>query len=300
MKRWLLIATVCALVVVMFFGAACRKKTDISKLPPVVVALGPTFAEADVKKFDALKGHLETQFGKPFQFQTFATRKEFADFVKEGKAAFVFANPIDYGEVADGCIVLAKANYPGIGSMTQGVLIVKEGEAKKIRDISTLKGTSIMIINKSSLGGYLSQKMFFSRNELDLDLDFALRESPDGKADGVINAVAAGEVEYGCVPASLYPDGKPARGTEVLTITEKVPVDVFAYVEMAGDKMLGGKMKTVLTKIPKDDPMLKAAGIESFSIATQAEYDIVTNFLAQDKITKAQREAGGSGSPTTP
>ena len=156
-----------------------------------------------------------------------------------------------------------------------------------------------MVISKGSLDGYLSQKMFFDRSDLDLDLDFDLRESPDGTAEGVVAAVAAGEVEYGCVALGLYPERKPYKGTEVLTICDKVPVEVFAFVEMGGDKMLVGKVRDVLRGIPKDDPVLAPLALEGFSRTTAAEYDVVTQFLAKDKIDKAQRMSETSSEPST-
>jgi hypothetical protein len=139
--------------------------------------------------------------------------------------------------------------------------------------------------------------MFFDRSGLDLDLDFDLRLSPDGSAGKVVAAVASGEVEYGCVPAELFPDRKPVKGAEILTYCEKVPVEVFAFVHMGGDKMLGGRVRDALKRIPKNDPTLKPLGVEDFILATAAEYDMVTNFLARDKIAKAQRLSEAPAEP---
>ena len=49
------------------------------------------------------------------------------------------------------------------------------------------------------------------------------------------------------------------------------------------------KDRDVLKAIPKNDPVLAPIGVEDFSLTTTAEYDLVTNFLTQDKIDKAQR-----------
>ena len=292
MKRMVALIAVMGLAAVCAVGPACKKGKDISQMEPNVVLLGPTFDPARApKQFEPLASYLQEKIGQPFQFRPTKSREEFSSLVKEGKAAFVFANPLDYFEASDACIVLVKPNYPGKGSMVQGCIVVKEGEAIKLREVSELKGSSIMIVSKNSLDGYLSQKMFFDRSGLDLDLDFDLRTSRDGTPQGVIAAVAAGEVEYGCVPAELYPDRKPVKGAEILTYCDKVPVEVFGFVEMGGDKMLGGKVRDVLKRIPEDDPVLKPLGVESFILAAPAEYDIVNNFLLQDKIGKAQRLA---------
>jgi len=290
MRRALTVVTAVALALVWAGSGGCRKGKDPSEMEPIVVALGPTFDPAAApKQFEPLAALLQEEVGQPFKFQPTKSREEFANLVKEGKATFVFATPLDYAEVADASICLVKANYPMTGTMVQGCIIVKEGEAVKIREVNEMKGASIMVMSTGSLGGYLSQKMFFDRSELDLDLDFDLRAAPNGTAEEVIAAVAAGEVEYGCVPAELFPDRKPVKGAELLTYSEKVPVEVFAFVEMGGDKMLGGKVRDVLKAIPKGDPALQPIGLESFMLATQAEYDLVTNFLAADKIEKAQR-----------
>ncbi len=301
MRRALAFIAVIVLAAACAATIGCRRGKNVSEMEPNVVVLGPTFDPSLApKQFEPLAAYLQEKIDQPFEFRPTKSREEFASLVTEGKAAFVYANPLDYFEVADYCIVLVKPNYPGKGSMTQGCIIVKEGEAVKIREVSELKGSSIMIISKDSLDGYLSQKMFFDRSDLDLDLDFDLRQSPDGSAGSVIAAVASGEVQYGCVPAELFPDRKPLKGAEVLTYTEKVPVEVFAFVHMGGDKMLGGKVRDVLKRIPKDDPILKPLGVESFILATSAEYDLVTNFLAKDKIEKAQRlsEAPAKAGPS--
>lgn len=290
MKRLVIIFLAAALVVALVAATSCKRGKSAAEMEPIVVVLGPTFDPAKApKQFEPLAAYLEEKVGQPFKFQPTKSRDEFATFVKDGKASFIFANPLDYFEVAEYSIVLVKANYPGKGSMVQGCIIVPEGESVKIREVSELKGASIMIISESSLDGYLSQKMFFNHSELDLDLDFDLRKSPDGAAESVVAAVAAEEVEYGCVPLDLYPDRKPYKGTEVLTICDKVPVEVFAFVEMGGDKMLGGKVRDVLKAIPKGDPVLTPLDVENFSLTTAAEYDLVTAFLTQDKIDKAQR-----------
>lgn len=301
MRRVLAFITVVALTAACAAMLSCRRGEDISEMEPNVVLLGPTFdAAAAPKQFGPLASYLQEKVGQPFEFRPTKSRDEFASLVTEGKATFIFANPLDYFEIADQCIVLVKPNYPGKGSMAQGGIIVKEGEAVKIREVTELKGSSIMIVSKSSLDGYLSQKMFFERSGLDLDLDFDLRESPDGTPESVIAAVAAGEVEYGCVPAEFFPDRKPLKGAEVLTYSEKVPVEVFAFVQMGGDKMLGGKVRDILKAIPKGDPLLKPIGVEGFILATATEYDLVTNFLTQDKIEKAQRlsEAPAEAGPS--
>ncbi len=286
---WTILVTA-ALVAVLIFNVGCKKGKDVSEMEPIVVALGPTFEPAEAaKKFEPLAAYLEERVGRPFKFQPTESREAFSSLVKEGKAAFVFASPLDYAEVADGCIVLVKANYPDKGSMTSGCIIVAEGETEKIRDIPELKGSSIMIESKDSLGGYFSQKMFFDRNGLDLDLDFDLREAPNGTADEVIAAVAAGEVEYGCVPADLFPTRDAVMGTQALTYTEKVPVEVFALVDVGGDRMLGARVRQALRKIPEGDAALTPLGLENFIFAVPAEYDLVTTFLNQDKINKAQR-----------
>ncbi|NIT34886.1 MAG: PhnD/SsuA/transferrin family substrate-binding protein [candidate division Zixibacteria bacterium] len=296
MKRSWTILITAVFVAILIVNLGCKRGKGVSEMEPVVVALGPTFDAAEAgKKFGPLAAYLEERLHRPFKFQPTKSREEFSSLVKEGKAAFVFASPLDYAEVADGCIVLVKANYTDKGSMAQGCIIVPEGGTQKIREVAELKGSSIMIVSKDSLDGYLSQKMFFNRNGLDLDLDFDLREAPNGTADEVIAAVAGGEVEYGCVRADLFPSRKPFKGAEALTYTEKVPVEVFAFVDVGGDRELGGRVRNALRKIPRGDAALKPLGQENFILAIPAEYDLVTQFLAQDKIDKAQRL---SGTPT--
>jgi ABC-type phosphate/phosphonate transport system substrate-binding protein len=134
MKRLVIIALAAGLVVALVAVTSCRRGKSAAEMEPIVVALGPTFDPATApKQFEPLAGYLEKEVGQPFKFQPTKSREEFASFVKDGKASFVFANPLDYFEVAEYSIVLVKANYPGKGSMVQGCIIVKEGEGVKIR-----------------------------------------------------------------------------------------------------------------------------------------------------------------------
>lgn len=259
---------------------------------PIKVALGPTFDQAKVKEqFGPLAGYLEEKMEQPFEFVGTKSAEEFSDIVKSGGYWFVFADPVTYFEVSEYCVPMVKPSYVDIGSMDQGSIIIKEGREKEIINVPEMKGSSIMIVGKHSLGGYLSQKLFFLQNGLDIDLDFDVREAPDGNPDEVIKAVADGEVDYGMVPMRFAPT-EPGKGAIYLTATERVPVEVFAFFQ-EGDKETAGKLKSVLKGIPKNDPVLEPLGIENFIPATQAEYDIILLPLEMDRANKAQRLAEG-------
>ena len=261
---------------------------------PILVALGPTFDPADAdEQFGPLAEYLGEKMGQPFEFTPTTSPEEFNDLVKGGDYWFVFADPVTYFEVAEYCVPLVKPSYSVLGSMDQGTIIIKEGREKEIINVPEMKGSSIMIVSKDSLGGYLSQKLFFLKNGLDIDLDFDVSEAPGGDPEAVIAAVAAGEVEYGMVPIGYAPK-EPGKGAIYLTATERVPVEVFAYYQ-EGDKEAAGKLKSVLKGIRKNDPVLEPLGIENFTPATQAEYDIIIVQLEQDKANKAQRLASGGG-----
>jgi ABC-type phosphate/phosphonate transport system substrate-binding protein len=259
---------------------------------PVKVALGPTFDQAKVaEQFGPLAEYLEEKLEQPFEFTGTKSVDEFSELVKSGGYWFVFADPVTYFEVSEYCVPLVKPSYVELGSMDQGTIIIKEGREKEIINVPEMKGSSIMIVGKHSVGGYLSQKLFFLTNGLDIDLDFDVREAPGGDPEAVIKAVADGEVEYGMVPIRYAPT-EPGKGAIYLTATERVPVEVFAYYQ-EGDKEVAGKLKSVLKSIPKNSPALEPLGIENFTPATQAEYDIILLSLEMDRTNKAQRLAAG-------
>ncbi|UCE26185.1 MAG: PhnD/SsuA/transferrin family substrate-binding protein [Candidatus Coatesbacteria bacterium] len=259
---------------------------------PIKVALGPTFDAAKVdERFGPLSSYLEEKMEQPVEFTGTNSVEEFGDLVKGGGYWFVFADPVTYFEVSEYCVPIAKPSYVDLGSMDQGSIIIKEGREKEIINVPEMKGSSIMIVGKHSLGGYLSQKLFFLQHGLDIDLDFDVREAPGGDPEAVIAAVAAGEVDYGMVPIGYAPM-EPGKGAIYLTVTDRVPVEVFAYYQ-EGDKEVAGKLKSVLKGIPKNDPALEPLGIENFTPATQAEYDGILMPLEMDKANKAQRLAAG-------
>jgi ABC-type phosphate/phosphonate transport system substrate-binding protein len=259
---------------------------------PIKVALGPTFDPVKVEEqFGPLAGYLEEKMEQPVEFTGTKSVDEFSNIVKSGGYWFVFADPVTYFEISEYCVPIVKPSYVDLGSMDQGSIIIKEGREKEIINVPEMKGSSIMIVGKHSLGGYLSQKLFFLQNGLDIDLDFDVREAAGGDPKAVIKAVADGEVDYGMVPMRFAPT-EPGKGAIYLTATERVPVEVFAYYQ-EGDKETAGKLKSVLKGIPKNDPVLEPLGIESFIPATQAEYDIILLPLEMDKANKAQRLAAG-------
>ena len=259
---------------------------------PIKVALGPMFDAAKVEEqFGPLADYLGEKMEQPVEFTGTKSVDEFGELVKGGGYWFVFADPVTYFEVAEYCVPIAKPSYVGFGSMDQGSIIIKEGREKEIINVPEMKGSSIMIVGEHSLGGYLSQKLFVLQNGLDIDLDFDVREAPGGDPEAVIAAVAAGEVDYGMVPMRYAPT-EPGKGAIYLTATERVPVEVLAYYQ-EGDKEVAGKLKSVLKGIPKNDPVLEPLGIESFTPATQAEYDTILMPLEMDKANKAQRLAAG-------
>jgi len=93
---------------------------------------------------------------------------------------------------------------------------------------------------------------------------------------------------YGCIPASMAPT-EPGKGFVIIKTTPKVPVEVVAFYE-EGDKTKATLLKEAFKNIPDGDPSLEPLGIDSFTVATQAEFDQVILFLEQDKLNKAMRE----------
>jgi ABC-type phosphate/phosphonate transport system substrate-binding protein len=241
-------------------------------LPPIKIVLGPTFYSEDVsEKFAPLADKLSEEMGNPIEFVPTKDVDEFSDIIKGGEAYFCLADPISFFEIAEYSIVLAKPSYIEGGTARMGAVITNEEKAKEITDISTMKGASIMIVDKMSSDGYLSQKMWFGDFGLDLDYDFELSQ---GSPEDIVEAVKNGEVTYGCV---------------IIKTTPKVPVDVVAFYE-EGNKDEAGLLKEAFKNIPDGDPSLEPLGINAFTVTTQAEYDQVLLFLEQDKLNKAQRD----------
>lgn len=255
-------------------------------LPPIKIALGPTFYTEDVsEKFAPLADKLGEEMGNPIEFVPTKDVDEFSDIIKGGEAYYCLADPISFSEIAEYSIVLAKPSYTEGGTARMGAVITNEEKAKEITDISTMKGASIMIVDKMSSDGYLSQKMWFGDFGLDLDYDFDLSQ---GTPEAIVEAVKNGEATYGCVPAAMAPT-EPGKGYVIIKTTPKVPVDVIAFYE-EGNKEEAGLLKEAFKNIPDGDPSLEPLGINAFTVATQAEYDQVLLFLEQDKLNKAQRD----------
>lgn len=273
-----------AIVTVAVLIAGCGGPKE--NLPPIKIALGPTFYDEDVsEKFAPLAEKLGDEMGKPVEFIPTKNVDEFSDLIKGGEAYYCLADPISFSEIAEYSIVLAKPSYTEGGTSRMGAVITNEEKAKEITDISTMKGESIMIVDKMSSDGYLSQKMWFGDYGLDLDYDFDLSE---GNTDTIVEAVRSGEITYGCVPAAIAPT-EPGKGYVVIKTTPKVPVEVVAFYE-EGDKDEAATLKEAFKSIPDGDPSLEPLGIKSFTVATQAEYDQILMFLEQDKLNKMQRE----------
>ncbi|MCP4231573.1 MAG: phosphate/phosphite/phosphonate ABC transporter substrate-binding protein [bacterium] len=276
--------SISAVVVLALLLTGCGGPKE--DLPPIKIALGPTFYSSTVSEdFAPLAAKLGEELGRPVEFIPTKSIDEFSDVIKGGEAYYCFADPISFAEISDYSYVLAKPSYVDGGTMRMGSVITNEAKAKEITDVSTMKGASIMIVDKMSGDGYLSQKMWFGDFGLDLDNDFELSQ---GQPEDIIEAVKNEAVVYGCVPASMAPS-EPGKGFVIIKTTPKVPVEVIAFYE-EGDKDEATKLKEAFKSIPDNDPSLEALGIKSFTVATQAEYDQVLMFLAQDKLNKAQRE----------
>ncbi len=168
----------------------------------VLAVLAKRGREAAIKRWRHLKTFLEEK--TPYEVQLEALPfEELMEAVRAERVDLVLANPAMFVQFEVCCglsPLLTLKNLKFGRSYTQfGGVIFVQAQNFSLKDLSHFRGKRVLVgaVNPASFGGWLAQRREFQRAGLKEGRDFRVRFY--GTHDAVVQAVASGEVEVGCV-----------------------------------------------------------------------------------------------------
>jgi phosphonate transport system substrate-binding protein len=125
---------------------------------------------------------------------------EYENSIKSGDIVIGYQNPLVYAKVSKAHEVLAMAIKGVGGDKFRGIVIARPDSG--IESIRDLRHKKIIIVGKTSAGGFLSQKITLSENGINAERDCVIEEASDNKQENVIISVSIGDMDAGFIRES--------------------------------------------------------------------------------------------------
>jgi len=212
--------------------------------------------------------------------------KDFAEYenrLKSGDIEIGYQNPLVYIKVSGVHEVLAMAIKGAGGDKFRGIIITRPDSG--IKSIKDLHNKKIMIVGKTSAGGYLSQKMTLSKNGIDLKRHCKIESAADNKQENVIISVSIGDVDAGFIRESaLHKADKYIRPGSIKLVANCAWLPNWAFsVKRSIPEEKKRAIKNAMVILQKGCPVLKAIGLDGFRSAVDSQYDILRKLIGLNK-----------------
>lgn len=199
--------------------------------------------------------------------------------LNKGEIALGYENPLVYVDVSQAHEVLAMAKKGKGGSKFRGIIITRSDS--DIQSISDLKGKNVMIVSKTSAGGFLSQKLSFKEKGMDVNKDLQLSVAADNRQENVIISVSIGDVDAGFIRESALhkaDDFIMPGSIKPIVATEWLPNWAFS-VKKDLPMQQKDAIKKALLALPAEGSVLQAMGLTGFKPANDSDYDIIRGLI---------------------
>jgi len=216
--------------------------------------------------------YLENGCGKKITPVMTKNNTDYETAMKKGEVEIGYQNPIMYNNVSELHEVVAVGVSAEGGDKYRGLIIIPSDSP--IDRIADLKGETVMIVGKNTVGGYLSPRLSLLNAGIDTDRDINLLTAADNKQENVIIAVSIGDVSAGFIRESALhtADGFIKPGSvKILTECAWLPGWAISLKKSLppAEKQ---KIKELLTRIPENSPALSTMGLKGFKAADDSLY----------------------------
>jgi phosphonate transport system substrate-binding protein len=237
------------------------------------------FPEKLIAMTSPLVEYLSQETGQKIELTLTNSFSEYEVQILKGAFAIGYENPLVYVNIASEHEVIATAVKGTGADKFRGIIISRPDSG--ITTISNLKGKKVMIVSKSSAGGFLSQKLSFQKMGMDVERDCELIEAAANQQENVIIAVSIGDVDAGFIRESaLHKADEFISPGSVKTITETAWLPNWA---LSVDKNVPAEQKkairTAILKLNKEDRVMQAMELDGFKPATDSDYDVIRKLI---------------------
>jgi len=252
-------------------GTQAAEKYALSMLPRY-------FPEKLSAMITPLAEYLSKQTGLTITPVLTANFDQYETRITSGEIMIGYQNPVVYTNIMSSHQVIAKAIKGEGGDRFRGIIITRPDSG--IKTIEDLADKTIMIVGKTSAGGFLSQKLTLQEKGVQLQ-EGNLRVAADNRQENVLIAVSIGDVDAGFIRESALhkADKYIVPGSiKILATTAWLPNWAFSVSKAMPEQDRLAIAKALL-KLKKDDPVLKAMGLRGFAPASDEDYAVMRQVL---------------------
>ncbi len=164
-------------------------------------------------------------------------------------------------------------------TLTKGIVITRPKSG--ISGVEDLKGKKIMIVNRKSTGGFLSQKTTLHEKGIDIERDCQLIEATNQREENVIISVSIGDVDAGFISEyALHKADQYIAPGSIIAVAKTAPLPNWVIsVARTMPQVQKDDLKKALLRLSPEDSANKALGISAFTSASDTNYDIIRNII---------------------
>ena len=195
--------------------------------------------------------------------------------ILKGQIAIGYENPLIYVNVSNSHEVIATAVKGKGGNKFRGIIITRPDS--DISTLSALKGKNVMIVSKTSAGGFLSQKLSLKEHNLDVEKDCTVSIAADNRQENVIISVSIGDVDAGFIRESaLHKADQYIMPGSIKSITETAWLPNWALsVNKSMPQLQKDTIQKAILKLDKNSAVLQSMELKGFIAASDSDYDIL-------------------------
>ena len=249
-------------------GSISAEEQKLSMLPRY-------FPEKLTAMIIPLAAYLSSETGMSFEPILTDNFASYESEVLKGKIAIGYENPLVYFNVSSSHEVIATAVKGNGGDKFRGIIITRPDSG--ISKIAALKGKKVMIVSKTSAGGFLSQRLTLRENGLDAEKDCTLSIAANNQQENVIISVSVGDVDAGFIRESaLHKADELIIPGSIRTIAETTWLPNWALsVNRNMPQYQKDAIQKAVLKLEQDSIVLKAMELKSFIAASDSDYEIL-------------------------
>lgn len=223
--------------------------------------------------------HISDKTGIKIKTVLTADFTEYETSINSGKIEIGYENPLVYTAVSQVHEAVAMAIKGEGESRFRGIIITRPDS--DIHSFGDLKHKKIMIVGKTSAGGFLSQKLSLSENGIEVEKDCDLEEASNNKQENVIIAVSIGDADAGFIRESAFHVADPyiQPGSIMVMSTCAWLPNWAVSVQRTLPEATKSAIRSAILSLDKNSPVLKAMGVTGFKSAIDSDYDIIRSVL---------------------
>jgi phosphonate transport system substrate-binding protein len=197
----------------------------------------------------------------------------------KGAISIGYQNPVVYANVSAQHEAIATAILGKDGDKFRGLVIARADS--KIAGLDDLKGKTIMIVGKTSAGGYLSEKLSLLERKIDVTKDCQIVQAAGNHQENVIISVSVGDVDAGFIQEGAFAIADEfIAPNSIKKVSETAWIPNWAVsVDKNIPKEQKEKIRAALLKITPESEVAKALGISGFKSAGDADYDVIRKLM---------------------